>query len=167
MRKRLESFPLKTFLMIGNHDDRHAFTKAFPDRPRDPNGFVQFEHHSNGAVFLFLDTFKEKSSAGEFCAPRRAWLTERLEAAQPAPVYIFMHHPPFDIELPYMDRIKLEDPEAFAASLGDRADIRHIFFGHVHRPVYVNWNGIPATALPALNHQVPLQPRQRLVALQR
>lgn len=157
LRKRLESFPIKTFLMIGNHDDRGAFIKTFADRPLDPNGFVQFEHQCQGGVFLFLDTCKEKSSAGELCAQRRAWLTTRLEQAHSAPVYIFMHHPPFDIEIPYMDRIKLEDPEGFATLLGDTANVRHIFFGHVHRPVYVNWNGIPATALPALNHQVPLR----------
>lgn len=157
LRERLESFPLKTFLMVGNHDDRTAFVKAFPDHPRDANGFVQFEHRVDSAVFLFLDTLKVGAKVGEFCALRREWLSRRLADAQDAPVYIFMHHPPFDIEIPYMDRIKLDDPDAFAATLGETADIRHIFFGHVHRPVYANWKGIPATALPALCHQIPLR----------
>jgi len=156
LRKRLESFSLPTFLMLGNHDDRAAFVKAFPEAYLDERGFVQFEHRVGEAVFLFLDTLKGEGSAGAYCEGRRAWLAERLSAAAGAPVYIFMHHPPFDIEIPYMDRIKLEEPEAFEAVLGD-ADIRHIFFGHVPRPVYVNWKGIPATSLPAICHQVPLR----------
>ena len=155
LKGRLERFPLETFLMIGNHDDRAAFIKAFPDRPRDDNGFVQFEHRTADGLFLFLDTLKPGTSAGEYCGLRHAWLRDRLAAAAGAPVYIFMHHPPFDIEVPYLDRIKLEDPDAFTETISG-ADIRHIFFGHVHRPVYVNWNRIPCTALPAVSHQVPL-----------
>ena len=157
LRKRLESFSMPTFLMVGNHDDRAAFIKAFPEAYLDARGFVQYEHHTNGAVFLFLDTLKGEGSAGAYCTGRREWLSQRMAAAGSAPVYIFMHHPPFDIEIPYMDRIKLEEPEAFEAALGDKSKVRHIFFGHVHRPVYVNWKGIPATALPALCHQVPLR----------
>lgn len=66
-----------------------------------------------------------------------------------------MHHPPFDLGIPYMDRIKLEDADAFAGIIAGH-DVRHIFFGHVHRPVFVTWNGIPCNALPAAAHQVPL-----------
>ena len=58
--------------------------------------------------------------------------------------------------MPYMDRIKLENHEAFAETIGRHEDIRHIFFGHVHRAVSVNWRGIPCSALPGINHQVPL-----------
>ena len=67
-----------------------------------------------------------------------------------------MHHPPFDIGIPYMDRIKLEEPEAFAETISVANNIQHIFFGHVHRAAYVNWRGIPCTSLPGTNHQVPL-----------
>ena len=36
------------------------------------------------------------------------------------------------------------------------AGIRHIFFGHVHRPVSGSWRGIAYSALCSLVHQVPL-----------
>ena len=156
LRKRLEAFAIPTYLMIGNHDDRPAFVKAFPEAYLDERGFVQFERHAGGAVFLFLDTFKGEGSAGAYCEGRREWLKARLEAAGDTPVVIFMHHPPFDIEIPYMDRIKLEDPDLFEEALGRKERIRHIFFGHVHRPVFVNWKGVSCTALPATGHQVPL-----------
>ena len=35
-------------------------------------------------------------------------------------------------------------------------DIRHIFFGHAHRAISGQWRGIPFSALPSLNHQLPL-----------
>lgn len=154
--ERLKDFPLKTFLMVGNHDARAPFQQAFPETPRDENGFVQYAHRSDQGVFLFLDTLKGPVSEGEYCAARRDWLAGQLKAAAGDPVWIFMHHPPFDIGLPFMDRIKLEEPEAFAEVLLGHDNIRHIFFGHVHRAAYINWRGIPCTCLPGTNHQIPL-----------
>ena len=71
------------------------------------------------------------------------------------PVLLFMHHPPFDIGHKLMDLIKLDDAEEFAALL-DGHDVRHIFFGHAHRTISGSWNGIAFSALPSLNHQLPL-----------
>jgi 3',5'-cyclic-AMP phosphodiesterase len=157
LRDRLEVFPLKTFLMIGNHDDREVFRSVYPKVACDPSGFVQQSHKTRHGVFLFLDTNKRAGvSEGQYCEARHSWLKNELEKADGEPTYIFMHHPPCDIGIPYMDRIKLEEPEAFADTLATGKNIRHIFFGHVHRSAYVGWQGIPCTCLPGTNHQVPL-----------
>ena len=67
-----------------------------------------------------------------------------------------MHHPPFDIGLPYMDRIKLDEAVTFGKLIANYKNIRHIFFGHVHRAVFLKWQGITCSACPGINHQVPL-----------
>ena len=67
-----------------------------------------------------------------------------------------MHHPPCDIGIPDADRLKLAEAEAFAEVLAGASKIRHIFFGHVHRAVFVHWRGIPCSAIPGTNHQLPL-----------
>ena len=43
-----------------------------------------------------------------------------------------------------------------AATIKYGQNIRHVFYGHVHRMTYVNWRGVPFTSLPSLNHQIPL-----------
>ncbi|MFY0613640.1 MAG: phosphodiesterase [Hyphomicrobiaceae bacterium] len=157
LKTRLESFPIKTFLMMGNHDDRDVFLTVHPDAACDDNGFVQQSCVTEHGTFLFLDTLKGGGvSEGQYCADRRAWLVRTLEQAGDQPVYIFMHHPPCDIGMPYMDRIKLEEADAFADALKSGTNVRHIFFGHVHRAAYINWQGIACTCLPGTNHQVPL-----------
>jgi 3',5'-cyclic AMP phosphodiesterase CpdA len=156
LKKRLERFPLKTFLMLGNHDDRANFTQVFGDRPRDRNGFIQHVEEMADFAVLCLDTLKgPPSSAGLYCAARRAWLTAQLSKLNGRPAVIFMHHPPFDIAHAMMDRIKLEDGEGFRALLKGR-DVRHIFFGHAHRAISGQWHGIPFSATPSLVHQLPL-----------
>lgn len=156
LRGRLQAFPLPCHLMIGNHDNRETFKAHFPGTPVDENGFVQYAFETPAGHFVLLDTFKRGTSAGEYCKQRQSWLRAELDAAGDTPVWLFMHHPPFDISIPYLDRIKLEDHEAFAGLVSGYDNIRHIFYGHVHRPGYVNWQGIPCTSLPAINHQIPL-----------
>ena len=157
LRQRLQDFPIKAFLMLGNHDDRTAFQSAFPDEPCCNDGFVQQSHMTDQGLFVFLDTKKDgKTSAGELCEIRRRWLAKQLADAGDAPVFLFMHHPPLDVGVPHMDRIKLDDPHSFAELLGAGSNIRHIFFGHVHRAGYYNWRGFPCTSLPGTNHQVAM-----------
>lgn len=156
MKDRLERFSLPTFLLLGNHDDRGRFKSVFTDHPCDAGGFIQQAHAIDAGMFLFLDTLKEGGgSEGAYCEERRAWLREQLAAAQDRPVYLFLHHPPFDIGIDYMDVIKLEDAEAFGEVI-EQANIRHLFCGHVHRALYTSWRGIACTSLPGTNHQVPL-----------
>ena len=151
LKQRLARFPVETHLMLGNHDDRANYRAVFGG-----SGHVQHAVEREGAHLLFLDTLKgPPSSAGLYDAPRRDWLKAALAEAAGAPVYLFMHHPPFDIGHKLMDLIKLEDAEAFAALLKGH-DIRHIFFGHAHRSISGVWNGIGFSALPSLNHQLPL-----------
>lgn len=157
LKDRLDRFPLKTFLMLGNHDERDAFRAALPNHAVDEAGFVQQSHQTDAGTFLFLDTKKAgRVSEGELCATRRDWLERQLREAGTQPVYIFMHHPPCDIGVAYMDRIKLDDAETFGDLVTEAGNVKHIFFGHVHRPSYINWRGIPCTSLPGTNHQVPL-----------
>lgn len=158
LQDRLNSFPIPCFLMIGNHDDRVVFQTIFPNHPKDAAGFVQHVHTTNDHVFIFLDTAKDGHNVdeGQMCPPRLAWLKEQLIAAGDKPCYLFMHHPPFDIGIPYTDDIKLVEIKEFAETLDSGRNIRHIFFGHVHRMTYVNWRGISFTSLPSLNHQIPL-----------
>jgi 3',5'-cyclic AMP phosphodiesterase CpdA len=154
LKERLKKFPLPVHLMLGNHDDRSNFLKIFDGV--DEYGFVQHQLAGNNQHFLFLDTLKGgPSSAGLYDEPRRKWLRSALADAGGAPVYIFMHHPPFNIHHPLMDLIPLEDGEGFGNMLAGH-NVRHIFFGHAHRTISGQWRGISYSALPGLNHQLPL-----------
>lgn len=155
LKSRLERFPLKTFLMLGNHDDRDTYFEVFDDAPKDDKGFAQEMHLTSDAAFLFLDTLEPGQSSGSYCKARCTWLERMLDRAGDVPIYIFIHHPPFDIGIPFLDRVKLADHEAIARITADRT-IHHLFFGHVHRPVFCTWQGILCSAVPGLAHQVPL-----------
>ena len=151
LQDRLKRFALRTHLLLGNHDDRETFRAVFGGE-----GFVQEAFTRDGRHFICLDTLKgPPSSAGLYDAPRRRWLIDTLAKAHGAEICLFMHHPPFDIVHPLMDLIKLDDAEGFAGLLAGH-NIRHIFFGHAHRPLSGQWRGIGFSSLPGMNHQLPL-----------
>ncbi len=152
--KILDTLTLPRFLLVGNHDHREQMCSAFPELYKDENGFVQGCLRRDEGDFLFLDTLDSGYHWGLYCEPRRRWLSNRLEEAGDRPVYLFMHHPPFDVGLPSLDILGLRDKEAFADILSGHKNIRHLFFGHVHRPIAGSWLGIPFTTLKGTNHAV-------------
>ena len=154
LRHCLAKLRIPFFLAVGNHDSRQRLCAAIPDMPRDENGFCQYVIDRRDTRVLVLDTVEEGAHWGAYCARRAAWLDRQLTEAAGKRVYIFMHHPPFDIGLPSQDNLRIRDPGHFTDVVGRFGNIRHIFHGHVHRPVCGSWRGIPTSALRGTNHQV-------------
>ncbi len=142
-------------LLIGNHDSREVYKKAFPSEHFDNAGFAQDAFDVSSGRFLLLDTVRDGSRAGEYCGKRLHWLGKELENAEGRDTFLFMHHPPFITGLPQMDRIGLRNRDAFRTVVEPYCrQIRHLFFGHVHRPIAGSWLGIPMSTMRSMNHQV-------------
>lgn len=160
LRGALQRMPMPVHLAIGNHDDRPRLRAAFADLPADPNGHVQYAFTAGGIRHVVLDSHEPGVSWGVFCAERGRWLSHELRAHPDLPVHIYIHHPPFGVGIPAMDRISLRDPVHLHEALspfGGR--IRHLFFGHLHRPLAGSWLGIPTSTVRGTNHQVALNLR--------
>lgn len=156
LKATLGKLVMPVHLLLGNHDDRNNFTSVFPEVPRDANGFVQYGFDTHYGRFVCLDTNEPGVPWGWLCEQRLAWLAAELDHHADKPVYLFMHHPPFPVRLKRMDEIALQEPERFARVVAGRTNIKHLFFGHLHRPIGGSWNGIPFTTMRATSHQVAL-----------
>lgn len=143
-------------LLIGNHDHRERFCAAFPETPVDANGFVQSVLETPAGPFILLDTVNPGTHSGAFCEDRAAWLDDMLTQCGDRKACIVMHHPPFEIGIPSLDQIRILESGLLHDVLTAHGNIRHMFMGHVHRPVSGSWLGIPYTMLPGTNHQVVL-----------
>ena len=158
---RLQELDMECHLIIGNHDDRETYLRCFAQAAAkvDDHGFVQYTVPTSTGVFIVIDTVEYGTHGGIYCEKRREWLRATLAKHRHEPIYLFMHHPPFDLNLPCMDHIGLAEQQAFADILRPYAKeniIRHLFFGHAHRPISGNWMGISFSSLRGTNHQVVL-----------
>ncbi len=154
----LDRLPIPWHPLMGNHDVRAQARTVMGDLPWHADGFLQYELQTDAGRFIVLDSVHEGHHEGHLCDTRLGWLTARLDAARDAgqDVYLFMHHPPFDIGLGWLDAMKMQDGDDLAAVLGDYSNIRHMFMGHVHRPCHGSWNGIPFSIVRAVAHQAAL-----------
>lgn len=144
--------------ILGNHDDRDAFRDAFPAAPDDGNGFLQYTLDTAAGRFILLDTLKPGAARGQLCAKRLGWLRDQLDTAKKnnADVFVFMHHAPMMTGVNGLDLIGLDEPEALADVVDGFDNIRHLFFGHLHRACHGSWRGIPLSTLKSTAHQTAL-----------
>lgn len=154
VRELLGRLVVPCSVMLGNHDDRDAFFAAFPDAPRDPDGFAQHVATVGGYRLVMLDTVKERSPAGTLCARRLAWLGEAL--ADRAPAIVFMHHPPHPTGFAGMDAIALDNGDAFHALAARAGNVRLVVAGHVHRTISGVHDGLPFAVFKSPVHQQPM-----------
>ena len=155
LRACLAPLCLPVHLLVGNHDRRDFLREVFPQLAVDGNGFLQSVVHTSAGTFLLLDTLEPGKGWGSYCGRRLAWLEARLKESGASAVYLFMHHAPFHTGLPSVDRLGLGgDGERIAELLAPYRNIRHLFFGHYHRPICGSWRGIPVSTMRGTNHQV-------------
>lgn len=156
LKDALKALKVPYVLGMGNHDHRTQLQSVFPDLPLDDNGFVQYAIKTSMGTFIMLDTAKTGSHAGELCAQRLEWLSYTLEKYNDQDIFMVLHHPPIETGIRFMDSIRLQDAKKFESIVTKYNNIRHLFFGHVHRPIAGNWQGVSFSLMPSLNHQVAL-----------
>lgn len=155
LKSLLDTLACPYFPMVGNHDSR-AHLKSTFELPADcMDGFVQYAITTTEGVMICLDTQKTGSDAGQLCPERTRWLKSTLDATQDAPVFIFMHHPPMSLGLPMQDQDRMENGQAFLDLIGNYPNIRHLFIGHVHRPICGTVAGIPYATMRSVLYQAP------------
>lgn len=156
LRECLAELPAPIYPILGNHDSRPNFLKHFSHTQIDDNGFVQYVVELENHTAVFLDTNEPGVHWGVFCEQRAQWLRQVLIRAS-KPVLLFMHHPFFPIGITSMDNISLRDTLPFKVAIqGLECRIAHCFFGHIHRPIFGSFNGMPYSTLRGTNHQVAL-----------
>ncbi|MCP5072339.1 MAG: phosphodiesterase [Rhodobacteraceae bacterium] len=155
LKNQLDRLELPYYPMVGNHSDRNLFFATLPVPKNTARPFVQYGLETRDGRVICLDTLKPGADAGQFCADRFAALEEQLNRAGDAPVYLFIHHPPFALGLPMQDQDQMENGAEFMAFLHDFPNVRHLFVGHVHRPIAGVVGGIPFTTMRSVLYQAP------------
>lgn len=133
VREELAPFLDRLWLVPGNHDDRVLLRAAFADRiPADGAGRVTFSFRAGDWLCLGLDTQVPGAVGGRLGAEQVDWIRAQLDEHRPGAAVLFMHHPPVELGLAWLDRIGLEDADLLQALLVDEPRVRLVCCGHVH-----------------------------------
>lgn len=155
LAERLGALKVPVLPMVGNHDDRPLLRSALSLPGNAMADFVQYAVRTDQGLIVCLDTQKTGSDAGALCQARQDWLQNMLSTAADTPAYIFMHHPPMRLGLPMQDTENLEDGDAFLELVSRHSNVKHLFIGHVHRPITGTVMGIPFATMRSVLYQAP------------
>lgn len=154
VRALLDKLPMPWLPMTGNHDERSLFLDHMPLPDSAQSDFAQYTVDLTNLRLICLDSLKTDADSGELCPERLRWLKETLDRSD-KPCAIALHHPPVALGLPMLDPDRLEDGEALMQLLQHYPLVKHILFGHVHRPVTGHHRGLPYTSIRSVLYQAP------------
>jgi 3',5'-cyclic-AMP phosphodiesterase len=130
---RQAGIPLR--LLVGNHDDRENFLKAFPDAAilaaegtEGLHRFISLWETPHANWFLMDSLSETNSTPGALGEDQLAWLAKALDARPDKPAMIVAHHDPNSA----IRKRGLTDVEPLMEILTPRRQVKAFFFGHTH-----------------------------------
>jgi 3',5'-cyclic-AMP phosphodiesterase len=140
---------MPTGLILGNHDNRENFRRAFPaatgSQPALANKHTT-THDAGGLRFVLLDSLLATDvTPGQLGSAQRTWLASQLAAAS-IPTVILVHH-----TLGRNDG-DLVDAERLFELLRPNRHVKAIMFGHSHKYEVTEREGLQLINLPAVGY---------------
>lgn len=135
--------PAPVIATPGNHDDagrlRRHFSRCAVEEP------VVVERDWRIVV---LNSAEPGAVPGRL-APAHLPDLPAASSADDRPTLVALHHQPWPIGSPWIDRYPLLEPEAFHQWLRDHAAVRLVLWGHVHQAVRLERGGVTGLGGPS------------------
>ena len=154
----LKPLTMPMYLIPGNHDEREALRRAFPEHTylRQCAQFIQYAIDDYPVRVVALDTLIPGQGGGRLCEERLNWLDNTLIEKPDSPTLLVMHHPPFRTGFGHMDRLGLEGADALEAVISRHSQVERLACGHLHRSIQARFGGSIASTCPSPAHQIDL-----------
>lgn len=149
LAQALSGLPFPVWPMPGNHDDRLALVRAFPQLPAR-EGPLDHVIEAADLRIAMIDSLEPGRHGGSFTEAQAEWLSAELAAHPRRPTLVVIHHPPLISGIDWMDP---GSSEPWIARLGHvlagQPQVKAILCGHLHRPVVSVFAGHPVIVCPS------------------
>jgi len=148
-----KDFQVPVHTVLGNHDDLKNLKKSsLVETGSDFAGYGSFDH---GKVhFVLVHTAGTGKSHGHLDEEQLLWLSEDLSENRAKPVLIFMHHHPIDSGIAWLDKMKLQNADAFWEIVPPYSNnILGVFFSNLHIQISTQIRGVLVASPPAVCFQ--------------
>ncbi|MEU4407625.1 phosphodiesterase [Streptosporangium sp. NPDC023963] len=139
-----------TIICPGNHDVRSAFRKALLDVDEDGDGPINQVLRLDGLTVVLCDSSVPGRPEGFLEDETVTWLNGVLAETPDTPVIVGMHHPPVSLGTPYVDSIRLRNPERLEAVVRRHPQVVAVIAGHAHTAASTTFAGLPLSVAPGV-----------------
>ncbi|MFD5464269.1 metallophosphoesterase [Kitasatospora sp. NPDC127059] len=140
----------------GNHDVRAPYRQVLlgEEPSTDP---VNRLHRLPGVDVLMLDSSIPEQNDGLLADDTLDWLDARLSSGrQELPALVAFHHPPVELCIPSIDRIRQFGEARLAQVLRRHPRVAALLCGHSHTPAATTFAGLPVLVAPGVVSTVTL-----------
>ncbi len=163
VRGELDRLDAPYFIIPGNHDRHDTLRAAFRDHSYLPSeGPLNWVVDDFPLRLIGLDSVLPDEGHGLLSTETLAWLDQTL-ASSARPTIVGLHHPPFAVGMPHMDKIICLNGAEMAEVISRHAHVALVISGHLHRAVSACWAGTVAHIAPSVAHQVALSFTERTI----
>ncbi len=128
--QRFSPLGIPTYWLPGNHDHVPTMQKVLDSPPI----YADKSINQGGWKFLLLNSNVPGQVYGALSPGDLAWLeTELSETPRSQPTLIAMHHPPFWVGSPWLDKSGLQNTRAFFDIIDQYPQVELVLFGHIHQ----------------------------------
>ena len=133
----------------GNHDDPGMLAAELGGGPCHAVRLLE----RGGWRFVTLNSRVAGIDAGRLGDEELDALAHALRATQGEPTAICLHHHPIDTDAMWMNETTLADADRLFAEIRGHDHVRVVVFGHVHREITAERNGLLLLGAPSTCHQ--------------
>ena len=157
--QKIKQLNIPSYWIQGNHDQLHLMEKVLCNPPicKDKSFYCQ------GWQFILLNSAVAGRVYGYLTEETLNWLDSELEKTKNYPTVIALHHPPFLVDCNWIDKSRLQNPEALFEVLDQYSQVRLVLFGHIHQDWKRDRAGVPYLASPSTS--VQFKPKSTQFAL--
>ncbi|MBS2533756.1 metallophosphoesterase [Catenulispora sp. NF23] len=140
----------------GNHDDREAFRRTLLGVPPSTEPVDQV-YRTDRFVLALCDSSIPGQDDGYLADTTLRWLAAELDATpDDVPVLIGFHHPPVELNAPFVDRIRQFGEDRLAGVVARRPNVVAFLAGHAHTAAATRFAGLPLLVAPGVVSTIPL-----------
>ncbi|KAA1171638.1 3',5'-cyclic-AMP phosphodiesterase [Marinobacter salinexigens] len=142
--EQLQVFGCQSAWISGNHDRSDILHRVATRFQADQRQIVQ-----GGWQFVLLDSSVSGKVFGEL-APSELDFLERCLSQHPGtPTIVSLHHHPVDIGSDWMEKIGLQNREAFWHVIDQHPQVKIVLWGHIHQDLEQQRRGVSLLATPS------------------
>lgn len=145
LHKQITRLNLPTYWIPGNHDQLPFMEEAL----NLPPVYGDKSFQCKGWQFILLNSAVPGRVYGHLSRETLAWLEGELTKAGNLPTLIALHHPPFAVDSHWLDKSRLQNPEALFQVLDRYPQVRLVLFGHIHQEIERDRAGVTYLASPS------------------
>lgn len=150
VKAKLDGTGVPYIVISGNHDDPVLMAEVFGLKDLLQEKELYFTKDFGGQPVLFLDT-----TTGRVSDAQQAWLRDQLAQQRDQEAVVFMHHPPVQGGVPFMDeRHPLQNREEVQTIFFEHPQNVSIFTGHYHAEKTIRQRNIVVHITPSCFFQI-------------